>query len=163
MSYYGDNFPYGESPFYKDDGVVSRCINGRGFVSNFVVVAKSIINSDIVRPYGNITERKNLVLFSDVPLGIVTDSSFINGYDGTRYRARIDATGGTSDWAWPYSWSWQITDGTVPLGMNFFDKQSYAWFDGTPMAPGDYTFTVRLSDPGSRDQSVSKDFFLTII
>jgi hypothetical protein len=138
------------------------CLNGRGFVSGFVAIADSITNSNIARPYGNITERKNLVLFSDVPIGIVTGSSLINGYDGTRYRARIDATGGTSDWAWPYSWSWQVTDGTVPPGMLFYDKQSYAWLDGIPTSPGDYTFTVQLNDPGSRDQSVSKDFFLNI-
>ena len=139
------------------------CLNGRGFVSGFVAIADSISNSDIARPYGNITERKNLILFSDVQLGIVTDSSFVNGWDGSRYRARIDATGGTSDWAWPYSWSWQVTDGTMPPGVLFYDKQSYAWLDGTPSATGDYTFTVQLNDPGSRDQSVSKDFFLTII
>lgn len=138
-----------------------NCLDGRGFASGFLAVADSIVGSDAVRPYGTITERKNLVLFPDKPLGIITDSTLHTGYDGTRYRARIDATGGTSDWAWPYSWSWQV-DSTVP-GVTFFDKQSYAWLDGTPAAAGDYTFTVQLNDPGSRDQSVSKDFFLTII
>jgi hypothetical protein len=139
------------------------CLIGRGFVSGFVAVANSIENSDIARPYGNITERKNLVLFADKALGFVTNSSLRTGHDGTRYRNRIDATGGTSDWAWPYTWSWQVTDGVVPPGVVFYDKQSYAWFDGTPTISGDYTFTVQLNDPGSRDQSVSKDFFLTII
>ena len=140
----------------------ATCLNGRGFVSGFVAIADSITNSDIARPYGNITERKNLVLFADKSLCFVTDSSLRTGYDGTRYRNRIDATGGTSDWAWPYTWSWQVTDGIVPPGVLFYDKHSYAWLDGTPTAPGDYTFTVQLNDPGSRDQNVSKEFFLTI-
>ena len=138
------------------------CLNGRGFVSGFLAVADEIESVDS-RPFGAITERKNLVVFPDQAIGIITDSSFRNGYDGTRYRNRIDATGGTSSWSWPYSWSWQVTDGTVPPGVLFYDKQSYAWFDGTPTTPGNYAFTVQLSDPGSRDQSTTKDFFIKVL
>ena len=136
---------------------------GKGYVAKFLVVAESISDTDLSKVYGVKTERKNVVLFNPAQLKIVTDSTLVQGIDGTSYKLSIDATGGSSILTWPLPWTWNVTAGSLPPGLSFSDKNIYGWINGTPTLTGDYTFTVQLTDKGYAGLNTTKDFQLKVV
>jgi hypothetical protein len=145
-----------------DVDISHHCVYGKGFVNKFLAVAESFDNLNIAdKSYDLRTERRNLAFYNTPPLGIVTDS-LKDATTVAMYHESIDASGGSSPWSWPPPWAWQITDGTIPPGLTFSDKQTHGWIDGTPSVTGDYTFTVRLTDYGSQYQSTQKVFNLKV-
>ncbi len=146
-----------------DEDISHHCVYGKGFVNKFLAVAESFDNLRVTdKSYDVRTERRNIAFYNTAPLEIVTDSPLGNATTAALYKETMDATGGSSIWSWPPPWAWQVSDGTVPPGLTFSDRQTYALVDGTPSTTGDYTFTVRLTDYGSQYQSTEKSFNLKV-
>jgi len=90
------------------------------------------------------------------PPGITTAPTLPNGTVGTSYgTVTLAATGGTS----PYTWS--ITTGAPPAGLNFNATPTTATISGTPSASGTTTFTVQVSD--AKSVTGTKQFTITIV
>jgi hypothetical protein len=145
-----------------DADISHHCVYGKGFVNKFLAIAESFDNLSVTdNSYDLRTERRNLAFYNTPSLEIIT-GSLEDATAAVMYYKSIDATGGSSVWAWPPPWSWQVTDGTVPPGLTFSDLQTHGWLDGTPTTTGDYTFTVRLTDYGNQYQSTEKVFNLKV-
>ena len=67
----------------------------------------------------------------------ITTSSLTAGLVGAAYSQSLTATGGVR----PYSWA--LSSGTLPPGLTI---TSAGVIQGTPTAPGDYSFTPRVTD-----------------
>jgi len=80
------------------------------------------------------------------------EDSYINNY----YYAEINAKNGIS----PFNWN--ITNGSLPDGLNINYNERLAIIEGTPYSSGTYSFTLQLSDSSIPIQSASKDFVITI-
>jgi uncharacterized protein (TIGR03437 family) len=70
--------------------------------------------------------------------------SLPDGKVGDAYSAGLSGDGGTP----PFTWS--ITDGSLPAGLNLSSAGS---IDGTPSEYGDFDVTVKVADSGSQNQT----------
>jgi hypothetical protein len=71
---------------------------------------------------------------------------------GRPYSATLQATGGTPPL------QWKLTKGTLPPGVDF--QPTIGTLSGTPTAPGDYNFTISVTD--SAGNRISGDFIIRI-
>jgi len=78
---------------------------------------------------------------------VITTSSMPAGTNGTSYSSALQASGGTS----PYAWS--ITGGSLPTGLGL--NATTGLVSGTPTANGTSSFTVTVTDGGSPAQTKS--------
>ncbi|MEQ8272088.1 MAG: putative Ig domain-containing protein [Deltaproteobacteria bacterium] len=74
------------------------------------------------------------------PLAIAP-ANLPNATLGATYTSTLTASGGTGT-----GYSWAITAGALPAGMNLVDGGATATIEGAPTALGTSTFTVELSD-----------------
>ncbi len=72
------------------------------------------------------------------------------------YSANIRAQFGTA----PYSW--RISAGTLPAGLNLASTATNATISGAPTAIGAATFTVEVADSSATAQKVTRQFTITI-
>jgi hypothetical protein len=89
---------------------------------------------------------------SAVPLQITT-TTLPGGAVSTSYSAALQATGGTS----PYAWS--VVSGSMPPGLAFTTGGSIA---GTPSSAGQSTFTVQAKDSAASPQAATVSLTITI-
>jgi hypothetical protein len=82
------------------------------------------------------TTRLCSIQINSATLNITTASPLPNGAMGTGYNQTLSATGGRA----PYTWS--ITTGAPPG----FSLSSAGVLTGLPTAPGNFTFTVQVTD-----------------
>jgi hypothetical protein len=105
-----------------------------------------------------VTDAGNPAQTVSIPLAIVvavpaptalaiTTSSMPAGTNGTSYSSALQASGGTS----PYAWS--ITGGSLPAGLGL--SSTTGLISGTPTANGTSNFTVTVTDGGSPAQAKS--------
>jgi len=87
-------------------------------------------------------------------LTITTPSPLPSGTVGTLYSATVATVGGTG------TLSWSVVSGSLPIGLTL--NPSTGVISGTPTTAGISTVTVRVQDTGSPQQSVQKDFTITI-
>jgi len=86
----------------------------------------------------------------------ITTASLPNGQAGILYHATLQAHGGVN----PYTW--QLTEGShLPPGLHL--HQHSGIIEGTPGAPGEYRFTVRLSDVNAPPGQVQREFTLVVV
>jgi hypothetical protein len=85
-------------------------------------------------------------------LTITTPSPLPAGTVGSAYSQTLAASGGAA----PYSWS--VTAGSLPAGLAL--AGSTGVLSGTPSAPGNSSFTIRVSDSGAG--TATKQFTLAI-
>jgi len=71
---------------------------------------------------------------------------------GRPYTATLQATGGTPPL------QWKLTKGTLPPGVNF--QTTSGSLSGTPTAPGDYNFTISVTD--SARSTASGSFIIRV-
>jgi hypothetical protein len=83
----------------------------------------------------------------------ITTTSLPNGADNVSYTATLQATGGTP----PYTWS---KSGNWPTGLTLHSDSGV--IDGKPTAPGNYNFTIEVSDNSTPAKSNTKQFTITI-
>jgi hypothetical protein len=70
------------------------------------------------------------------------------------YYAQLEARGGTP----PYNW--QLTSGSLPAGLNL---TSDGILMGVPSAPGDFDFTVTLSDSAKPAHQSTQEFHVRVV
>jgi hypothetical protein len=93
------------------------------------------------------------VVPAGAPLSITTTSPLPSGMMGTRYSRDLQASGGTP----PYRWS--IRSGSPPQGLTL---SSDGLLSGTPTSAGSFSFTTRVTDSSSSQQTADQTFTLTI-
>jgi hypothetical protein len=86
------------------------------------------------------------------PALIITSATVPNGSTNLAYSSLLAAQNGTQ----PYSWSYT---GNLPPGLNL---NPAGLISGTPSATGTYTFTAKVTDSGSPQQSATKSFTISI-
>jgi hypothetical protein len=84
----------------------------------------------------------------------ITTSSLPNGGVGVFYTKTLLATGGTP----PYTWN--KLSGDWPAGLTLHSDSGV--IDGYPTAPGDYTFTIQVSDNSTPAKTNTKQYTITI-
>ncbi|HEX3969456.1 MAG TPA: Ig domain-containing protein, partial [Edaphobacter sp.] len=84
----------------------------------------------------------------------ITTSSMPAGTNGSSYSNALQASGGTS----PYAWS--VTAGTLPAGLSL--NQATGLISGTPTTNGTSNFTATVTDGGSPAQSKSVPLSIVI-
>ena len=109
-------------------GVLSGTPTQTGTVTFSVFVGDPQENSD--------SKSFTLTVGPPSPLTITT-SSLTAGLVGAAYSQSLTATGGVR----PYSWA--LSSGTLPPGLTI---TSAGVIQGTPTAPGDYSFAPRVTD-----------------
>jgi len=83
----------------------------------------------------------------------VSSDTLAPGTNQENYHAALAATGGTA----PYRWS--LRDGWLPAGLKLQDDGTLA---GTPEVPGEFYFTVQVTDASSPAHSASKAMELRV-
>ena len=71
-----------------------------------------------------------LSIFPDLPIGVMS----------TPYFGGIAATGGSG------VYTWSITQGSLPPGLNLTQNQGFALIQGTPTTAGAFNFTAQVQD-----------------
>jgi hypothetical protein len=88
------------------------------------------------------------------PALAITTSSMPAGTNGTSYSNALQASGGTS----PYAWS--ISGGSLPAGLTL--NQATGLISGTPTTNGTSSFTATVADGGSPAQTKSVPLSIVI-
>ena len=88
------------------------------------------------------------------PVAITSPSSLPPGTVGTAYSTTLAASGGTG------ALSWSVVSGTMPVGVTL--NPSTGQLSGTPTTQGISTFTIRVRDSGTPQQSDEQAFSLTV-
>lgn len=88
-------------------------------------------------------------------LTIVTDS-LPDGTVGGSYHQTVCAENGTS----PFQW--EITDGTLPTGLNAVGNVGCFDITGTPTEAGEFSFTVQVTDNSAPVQVQTRSYKITI-
>ncbi len=99
------------------------------------------------------TKQIALSLVIGPALLAITRTSLPTAMVGTPYSQTLSASGGTA----PYSWS--IASGSLPPGLTL----SGATVTGTPSAPGSSTFTARVADKSTPQQTAQMTFTLPVL
>ena len=97
---------------------------------------------------------KNLVITISPSILQITTTSLANGQLGVAYNQSVNATGGTT----PYAWS--ISSGELPTGLAL--NSTTGVISGTPTATGTFSFIVQATDHGTVPQSTFKNLVITI-
>ncbi len=115
-------------------------LSGGGVLSGTPTAPGNFSFTVAVSDAGNGSASQPLTLAVVAPLGITT-TTLPSVTSGTAYSQSLEATGGSS----PYTWS--VASGLLPGGLAL---SSAGVLSGTPTTAGDYSFTARVSDGGSR-------------
>lgn len=83
----------------------------------------------------------------------ITTTAVPGGYLNVGYSSPLTAVGGTS----PYSWT--VTNNSLPAGLTL---SSSGQITGMPTTVGTYTFTVKVSDGGSPQQTATQQLSIAI-
>ena len=83
----------------------------------------------------------------------ITTSSLPGATAGTAYSATLQATGGTT----PYAWT--LASGTLPTGLSL---QSSGLLSGTTTQTGQFNLTVGVADSSSPQQTASQSLVLVV-
>lgn len=109
-------------------------------------------SSVITAAYGGFTGSTTLAVQA-VPLSITT-AALAGATLNTVYSSRLAGVGGS----FPYSWT--LAAGSLPAGVML--NGSTGTISGTPTAAGNFSFTVRVSDSGTPQQSTTKTLSIKV-
>jgi hypothetical protein len=92
----------------------------------------------------NLSDSKSLRLTVNAAQSTltITTNSVSSGVAGIAYTSTVAASGGQG----PYAWS--VSSGGLPPGVSL--QSSSGQLNGTPSTPGNYVFSVRVTDAGGR-------------
>jgi hypothetical protein len=108
----------------------------------------SVTVADAGNPVQTASATTSIVIAAPAPPALaITTSSMPAGTNGASYSNALQASGGTS----PYAWS--ITAGSLPAGLSL--NQATGLISGTPTTNGTSSFTATVTDGGSPAQSKS--------
>jgi hypothetical protein len=123
-------------------GLISGTPTATG-TTNFTVTV-----ADAGTPGQTASVATSIVVAAAAPQALViTTSSMPAGTNGTSYSSALQASGGTS----PYAWS--ISGGSLPAGLGL--SSTTGLISGTPTTNGTSSFTATVTDGGSPAQTKS--------
>ena len=93
--------------------------------------------------------------WQDIPLTILTPGALPPTSVGSRYEMRLQATGGAAPYAWQLA-----ADDRLPPGIKLHPRTGR--LSGTATKPGEYNFTLVLSDANILAAKVQQDFSLLV-
>jgi hypothetical protein len=100
------------------------------------------------------TASRQLTLLVNTPGGLaITTQVLPNGTVGAAYTAQLNAAGGTA----PYSYS--IVTGALPPGITLSAEGALS---GTPTLAGTFTFTARVTDSATPEETADRTLSLTV-
>jgi len=85
---------------------------------------------------------------------IENDSELPEGYPHRQYELRLHAHGGVA------VLHWKVEKGALPPGLKLDDD---GLLRGEPERPGEFQFTVSVTDGGNRESAVQKGFILRVV
>ncbi|HBG04174.1 MAG: hypothetical protein A2075_16045 [Geobacteraceae bacterium GWC2_58_44] len=88
----------------------------------------------------------------------ISESSLPNGRLGQAYLANVRPLLGAS----PYTWQLAAAGGTLPPGVTLQQNAGIASLQGTPTTPGNYSFTLEVSDGSATVQKVSRQYTVAV-
>jgi hypothetical protein len=118
-------------------------LSSTGVLSGTPTTAGSVTFTVRVTDAASRTDTQALTLTVGSSLSIGT-TTVPEGTVGTNYSQQLSATGGAP----PYAWS--VTSGALPDGLTL---SGGGVLSGTPTAPGNFSFTVAVSDAGNGSAS----------
>ena len=136
---------------------VGLSLNPSGVISGVATTAGTTVITVKVTDSASGTATKQLSLtISPVgaPVAITSPSLLPAGTVGTPYSTMLAASGGTP----PLSWS--VVSRVLPVGVTL--NPSTGQLSGTPTTAGTSTFTIRVQDSSTPQQSDQKSFSLTV-
>lgn len=86
---------------------------------------------------------------------VIRSQAVPSGIAGVPYDFQLAAQGGVA----PYSW--RISDGNLPPGLMLDERKGV--ISGTPSSPGEFKFTLRLSDSAAPPEQVERISVIKII
>jgi hypothetical protein len=137
---------------------VGVSLNPSGVISGVPTTAgKTMITIKVTdSAAGTATKQLSLTISRvGVPFAITSLSPLPEGTAGTAYAVSLTTSDGTP----PLSWS--VVSGALPVGVTL--NPSTGQLSGTPTTPGTSTFTIRVQDSETPQQSDQKPFTLPII
>ena len=137
---------------------VGLSLNPTGVISGVATTAGTTVITVRVTDWVGGTATKELILtISPVgaPVTITSLSLLPAGTVGTAYSTTLAASGGTG------ALSWSKVSGALPTGLSL--DQSTSQISGTPTTAGISTFTIRVQDSSTPQQSDEQAFTLAII
>jgi Putative Ig domain/Carboxypeptidase regulatory-like domain len=132
-------------------------LNPSGVISGVATTAGTTVLTVKVTDSAGGTATKQLSLTINpvgAPVTITSPSLLPAGTVGTAYSTTLAASGGTG------ALSWSVVSGTMPVGVTL--NPSTGQLSGTPTTPGTSTFTIRVQDSRTPQQSDQKQFNLTV-
>jgi Putative Ig domain len=100
----------------------------------------------------SVTQALSITINPPPPLSVAT-GSLPNGMVNTSYTATLQASSGVQ----PYTWS--LTTGSLPFGLSLAPSGTIS---GTPVATGTFSFTVKVVDSSTPQQSATANLSITI-
>lgn len=138
---------------------VGLSLNPSGVISGVATTAGTTIITVKVTDSAGGTATKQLSLTISpsgvVPVTITSPSLLPVGTVGTAYSTTLAASGGTP------VFTWSVVSGSLPVGVTL--NPSTGQLSGIPTSAGTSTFTIRVLDSGTPQQSHQKAFTLAII
>src|SRR6185437_5714146 len=129
-------------------GVISGTPTASG-TSSFTVQV-----TDSSKPPQTATGNQSITVSPSAAQLAISTSSLPGGTKGAAYSATLQATGGVT----PYSWA--ISSGSLPGGLQL--SATSGAISGTPTATGTFSFTAKVTDSSSPQQSSSKPLSITV-
>jgi hypothetical protein len=131
-------------------GHITGTPTGPNVTSNFTVKV-----TDSSNPTQSITQALS-ILINLPPAPGINPATLPGGNVGTPYNQSVSVTGGLG----PYTWS--ISSGTRPAGVNFTPGTTSATLSGIPTTAATYSFTVTVTDSSNPSQSASVPYTVLI-
>jgi hypothetical protein len=131
-------------------GHITGTPSGPNGASNFTVKV-----TDSSNPTQSATQALS-ILINLPPAPGITPATLPGGNVGTPYNQSVSVTGGLG----PYTWS--ISSGTRPAGVNFTPGTTSATLSGIPTTSTTYNFTVMVTDSSNPSQSASVPYTVLI-
>jgi hypothetical protein len=136
------------------DGTQNGCYQISGIPTAAGTYTFTLEVNDNGTPKQSATKQFSINISTVAPALSITTASLSAGQVGAVYNQTVNATGGTT----PYAWS--VSSGTLPTGLSI--NPSTGVISGTPSVEGTSTFTVQVTDNGTPKQSATKQFSINI-
>ena len=137
---------------------VGLSLNPSGVISGVATTAgTTVLTVKVTDSVGGTATKQLSLTISPVgaPVAITSLSLLPAGTVGTAYNTTLAASGGTG------ALSWSKVSGALPTGLSL--DRSTGQLSGTPTTAGISTFTIRVQDSGTPQQSDEQAFTLAII
>jgi large repetitive protein len=137
-------------------------VPGLALATDGTLSGSPTVSSDFF-PLISVSDSKGVSISGNFELDVVGPLAFLNGPALPDSNVAlpvfnpISATGGVP----PYTFS--LTSGSLPPGISFSSQISGALINGTPTVPGNYSFTVQVTDNFTPPLSASATFTLRVL